>query len=50
MRKNIRSSISPKALAALFLLPTLVDAMDKVSLSVDQFCLLARVEALAEMT
>ncbi len=49
MRKNIRSSSSPKALAAGFPMPTLAEAMDEVGLSVDRFCLLAGVEALAEM-
>ncbi len=49
MRKDIRSSTSPKALAAPFPLPSLGDAMEDVSLSVDRFCLLAGVEALAEM-
>jgi len=49
MRKNIRSSSSPKALAASFPMPPLADAMDAVRLSVDRFCLLAGVEALAEM-
>ena len=49
MGKNIRSSTSPKALAASFPIQTLADAMDEVRLSVDRFCLLAGVEALAEM-
>ncbi len=49
MRKDIRSSSSPKALAALFPVPTLAEAMDEVRLGVDRFCLLAGVEALAEM-
>ncbi len=49
MGKNIRSSSSPKALAASFPMPTLTDAMDAVRLSVDRFCLLAGVEALVEM-
>ncbi len=49
MRKDIRSSTSPKALAAPFPLPSLGDAMEEVSLSVDRFCLLAGVEALAEV-
>ena len=49
MRKNIRSSSSPKALAASFPMPTLADALDEVRLSVDRFCLLAGVEALCEM-
>ncbi len=49
MRKIIRSSSSPKALAASFPMPTLADAMDEVRLSVDRFCLLAGVQALAEM-
>jgi hypothetical protein len=43
MGKNIRSSSSPKALAASFPVPTLADAMDEVRLSVDRFCLLAGV-------
>ncbi len=49
MRKDIRNSSSPIALAAPFPLPSLGDAMEEVSLSVDRFCLLAGVEALAEM-
>ena len=49
MRKDIRSSTSPKALAASFPMPTPAEAMDEVRLSVDRFCLLAGVEALAEM-
>ncbi len=49
MRKNIRGSSSPKALATSFSTPPLADAMDAVRLSVDRFCLLAGVEALAEM-
>ena len=49
MRKNIRSSSSPKALGASFPMPTLAEAMDEIRLSVDRFCLLAGVEALAEM-
>ena len=49
MGKNIRSSSSPKALAPSFPMPPLADAMDAVRLSVDRFCLLAGVEALAEM-
>ena len=49
MGKNIRSSSSPKALATSFPMPPLADAMDAVHLSVDRFCLLAGVEALAEM-
>jgi len=49
MRKDIRSSSSPKALATSFPMPPLADAMDAVRLSVDRFCLLAGVEALAEM-
>ncbi len=49
MRQDIRSSTSPKALAAPFCLPTLGEAMDEVHLSVDRFCLLAGIEALQEM-
>ena len=49
MRQDILSSTSPKALAAPFPLPSLGDAMEEVSLSVDRFCLLAGIEALAEM-
>ncbi len=49
MRKDIRSSSSPIALAAPFPLPSLGAAMEEVSLSVDRFCLLAGIEALAEM-
>ena len=49
MRKDIRSSTSPKALAASFPMPTPAEAMDEVRLSVDRFCLLAGIEALAEM-
>ena len=49
MGKNIRSSSSPKALAPSIPMPPLADAMDAVRLSVDRFCLLAGVEALAEM-
>ena len=49
MGKNIRSSSSPKAHATSFPMPPLADAMDAVRLSVDRFCLLAGVEALAEM-
>ncbi len=49
MGKDIRSSTSPIALGAPFPLPSLGDAMEEVSLSVDRFCLLAGVEALAEM-
>ena len=47
MGKNIRSSSSPKVLATSFPMPPLADAMDAVRLSVDRFCLLAGVEALA---
>ena len=49
MGNNIRSSSSPKALAPSIPMPPLADAMDAVhlSLSVDRFCLLAGVEALA---
>ena len=49
MGNNIRSSSSPKALAPSIPMPPLADAMDAVHLSVDRFCLLAGVEALAEM-
>jgi hypothetical protein len=49
MGKHIGSSSSPKALASSFPVPPLADAMDAVRLSVDRFCLLAGVEALAEM-
>ena len=49
MGKNIRSSSSPKALGTSFPMPPLADAMDAVRLSVDRFCRLAGVEALAEM-
>ena len=49
MGKNIRSSSRPKALAPSIPMPPLADAMDAVHLSVDRFCLLAGVEALAEM-
>ncbi len=49
MEKDIRSSSSLKALAASIAMPPLADAMDAVRLSVDRFCLLAGVEALAEM-
>ena len=49
MGKDIHSSTSPIALGAPFPLPSLGDAMEDVSLSVDRFCLLAGIEALAEM-
>ena len=49
MRKAIRSSTSPKALAAGFPVPTLGEAMDEVRLSVERFCVLAGIEALQEM-
>ncbi len=49
MGKDIPSSSSPKALAARFPLPSLGDAMEEVSLSVDRICVLAAVEALVEM-
>ncbi len=49
MRQDIRSSTSPKALAAPFSLPSLDHAMEDVSLSVDRFCLLAGIEVLREM-
>ena len=49
MRQDIRSSTSSKALAALFAVPSLTEAMDEVRLSVDRFCLLAGIEALVEM-
>ena len=49
MRKDIRSSTSPKALGALLAMPSLTEAMEEVRLSVDRFCLLAGVEALIEM-
>jgi transposase-like protein len=49
MRKDIRSSTSPKALGASLPVPTLGEAMDEVRLSVDRFCLLAGIEALQEM-
>ncbi len=49
MRKDIRSSSSPKALGAWFPVPTLGDAMDELRLSVDRFCLLAGIEVLQEM-
>ena len=49
MGNNIRSSSRPKALAPSIPMPPLADAMDAVHLSVDRFCLLAGVEALAEM-
>ncbi len=49
MRKDIRSSTSPKALAASFPVPTLGDAMEEVRLSVDRFCLLAGIGALQEI-
>ena len=49
MRQDIRSSTSPKALAASFPVPTLGDAMEEVRQSVDRFCLLAGIEALQEM-
>ena len=49
MRENIRSSTSPKALAAPFPLPPLGEALDAARQSVERFCLLAGIEALAEM-
>jgi glucosamine 6-phosphate synthetase-like amidotransferase/phosphosugar isomerase protein len=49
MGNKFRSSSSPKALAISIPMPPLADAMDAVRLSVDRFCLLAGVEALAEM-
>ena len=49
MGNNIRSSSRPKALAPSIPMPPLADAMDAVHLSVDRFCLLAGIEALAEM-
>ena len=49
MGNNIRSSSRPKALAPSIPMPPLAGAMDAVHLSVDRFCLLAGVEALAEM-
>ena len=51
MGNNIRSSSRPKALAPSIPMPPLADAMDAVHLRlpVDRFCLLAGVEALAEM-
>ena len=49
MGNNIRSSSRPKALAPSIPMPPLADAMDAVHLIVDRFCLLAGVEALAEM-
>ena len=49
MGNNIRSSSRPKALAPSIPMPPLADVMDAVHLSVDRFCLLAGVEALAEM-
>ena len=49
MRQDIRSSTSPKALAASFPVPTLGDAMEEIRQSVDRFCLLAEIEALQEM-
>ena len=49
MGNNIRSSSRPKALAPSIPMPPLADAMDAVHLSVERFCLLAGVEALAEM-
>ena len=49
MGNNIRSFSRPKALAPSIPMPPLADAMDAVHLSVDRFCLLAGVEALAEM-
>ena len=49
MRENIRSSTSPKALAAPFALPPLGEALDAARQSVERFCLLAGIEALAEM-
>ena len=49
MGNNIRSSSRPKALAPSIPMLPLADAMDAVHLSVDRFCLLAGVEALAEM-
>ena len=49
MGNNIRSSSRPKALAPSIPMPPLADAMDAVHLSVDRFCLLAGVDALAEM-
>ena len=49
MGNNIRSSSRPKALAPSIPMPPLADAMDAVHLSVDRFCLLAGVEAMAEM-
>lgn len=49
MRKDIRSSTSPKALGAVSAMPLLTEAMEEVRLSVDRFCLLAGVEALVEM-
>ncbi len=49
MRRDIRSSTSPTALAASFPVPTLGDAMEEVRLSVDRFCLQAGIEALQEI-
>ena len=48
MGNNIRSPAARK-LAPSIPMPPLADAMDAVHLSVDRFCLLAGVEALAEM-
>ena len=49
MGNNIRSSSRRKPLPPSIPMPPLADAMDAVHLSVDRFCLLAGVEALAEM-
>ncbi len=49
MGKDVRGATGPIALAAPFPRPSPGGAMEEVSLSVDRFCLLAGVEALAEM-
>lgn len=49
MRDDIQTSVGAKALAAAFAGPPLEEAMEEVRQSVDRFCLVAGIEALAEM-
>ena len=49
IRQDIRSSTSPKALAASFHPPSLGAAMEEDSLGIERFCLLAGIAALREM-
>lgn len=48
MRRDIRGSTTPKALAGAFPMPNLGESMHEVRLCVERFCLLAGIERAVE--